>query len=52
LGQCLHRYSEFLKKQNKSSEAEKVLSQAEQYKLIGESSSRNDDIFPATLLRA
>lgn len=52
LGQCLHRYSEFLKKQNKNAEAEKMLSQAEQYKVIGESSSRNDDIFPATLLRA
>jgi tetratricopeptide (TPR) repeat protein len=52
LGQCLQRYSEFLKGQNKNSESEKIASQAAQYKTIGETQSRNDDFFPATLLRA
>lgn len=52
LGQCLQRYSEFLKGQNKTTEAEKAAAQAQHYKSIGEGQSRSDDIFPATLLRA
>ncbi|MDZ4835221.1 MAG: tetratricopeptide repeat protein [Candidatus Melainabacteria bacterium] len=52
LGQCMQRYSEFLKGQNKNSESSDMQRQADHYKLIGESQSRSDDIFAATLLRA
>lgn len=52
LGQCLQRYSEFLKVQGKSSESDEALRQSNHYKTIGESQSRSDDIFSATLLRA
>lgn len=52
LGQCLQRYSEFLNTQGKTRESETVLSESQHYKRIGETQSRSDDIFSATLLRA
>ncbi len=52
LGQCMQRYSEFLKQQGKADEARRTADQAQQYKALGETQSRSDDIFPATLLRA
>jgi len=52
LGQCLLRYSEFLKTQNKNNEAETAAREGAHYKSLGDQQSRSDDIFPATLLRA
>jgi tetratricopeptide (TPR) repeat protein len=52
LGQCLQRYSEFLNGQGKKAESADTLAQAQHYKNLGDASSRSDDIFPATLLRA
>lgn len=52
LSECLARYKEFLKNQNRNEEAKKALEQAEHYKSYSTTQSRSDDIFPSTLLRA
>ncbi len=52
LGQCMQRYSEFLREQGKKTESEEAARQAQNYKHLGEGQSRSDDIFPSTILRA
>lgn len=50
---CLKDYAEFLKKDGKSNEAETVLKEARRYsELSGQTAEPDDEIFPATLLRA
>ncbi len=52
LADCLARYSEFLKKQNRNEEATKAATEADFLKITSAQISRSDDLFPSTLLRA